>query len=127
MSATGRSPKAPGRSGRGQRHDAVTGGIDATCADASSAANTRIPRRGLGTLALMLAAVVWSAAAMAIEEPAYTAVDRADRFEIRDDLGYVVAETVVEGTFDGVGSEGFRRLFGCISGGNVSAEKITTR
>lgn len=64
---------------------------------------------------------------MAIEEPAYTAVDRADRFEIRDDLGYVVAETVVEGTFDGVGSEGFRRLFGCISGGNVSAEKITTR
>jgi hypothetical protein len=62
---------------------------------------------------------------MAIEEPAYTVVDRADPFEIRDYQGYVVAETVIEGSFDGVGGEGFQRLFRFISGANVSAEKIT--
>jgi SOUL heme-binding protein len=82
-------------------------------------------RRSVGILALLLAAANWSAPAMAIEEPAYTVVDRADPFEIRDYHGYVVAETVVEGTFDGVGGEGFQRLFRYISGGNVSAEKIT--
>ena len=62
---------------------------------------------------------------MAIEEPAHTVIEREEAFEVRDYQGYLVAETFVEGSFDAVGSEGFRRLFGYISGDNRAAEKIS--
>ncbi|MFO1313147.1 MAG: heme-binding protein [Burkholderiales bacterium] len=61
---------------------------------------------------------------MAIEEPAYTVVEREGSFEIRDYAPYVVAETFVEGSFDGVGNEGFQRLFRYISGENRGAARI---
>jgi hypothetical protein len=62
---------------------------------------------------------------MAIEEPTHTVIERAEQFEVRDYQSYVVAETVVDGSFDAVGSEGFQRLFRYISGENKAAEKIT--
>jgi len=62
---------------------------------------------------------------VAIEEPAHTVIERADPFEVRDYGSYVVAETFVEGAFDSVSNEGFRRLFRYISGDNRGAEKIT--
>lgn len=62
---------------------------------------------------------------MAIEEPAYTVVERDASFEIRDYAPYVVAETFIDGAFDEVGNEGFQRLFRYISGDNRAAEKIT--
>jgi len=61
---------------------------------------------------------------MAIEEPAYTLVERQGPFEVRDYAGYLVARTVIDGSFEEVGNEGFRRLFRYISGGNQGAEKI---
>jgi len=61
---------------------------------------------------------------MAIEEPAYTVVETATPFEIRDYGSYVVAETLLDGPFEGVGNEAFQRLFGYISGNNRGAEKI---
>ena len=66
----------------------------------------------------LLAAALSSVAAMAIEEPAYTVVESAAPFEIRDYPSYLVAETIVNGSFDGVGNEAFQRLFSYISGGN---------
>jgi hypothetical protein len=74
---------------------------------------------------LALLAALWSPPSMAIEEPAYTIVERASSFEIRDYAPYVVAETFVEGAFEGVGNEGFQRLFRYISGDNRGAEKIS--
>ena len=62
---------------------------------------------------------------MAIEEPAHTVIERYESFEVRDYQSYIVAETFVDGAFDTVGNEGFRRLFGYISGDNRGAEKIT--
>lgn len=61
---------------------------------------------------------------MAIEEPAFQVIERAEPFEVREYAGYVVAETFVEGDFERVGNEGFRRLFGYISGENRGARKI---
>jgi hypothetical protein len=62
---------------------------------------------------------------MAIEEAPYTTIRQHGEFELRQYQPYVVAETVVEGSFEDVGSEAFRRLFGYISGANRSARSIS--
>jgi hypothetical protein len=84
-----------------------------------------ILRRCAGILVLSWAAALWSPPAMAIEEPAYTVIERAEPFEMRDYAGYIVAQTFVDGAFDSVGNEGFQRLFRYISGENRAAQKIT--
>ena len=61
---------------------------------------------------------------MAIEEPAYRVIESAPPVEIREYAPYVVAETRVAGSFGEVGTEGFRRRFGYISGDNRAAAKI---
>jgi hypothetical protein len=61
---------------------------------------------------------------MAIEEAPYTTVEQRGDFELRQYQPYVVAETIVEGSFEEVGNEAFRRLFGYISGANRSAQSI---
>ena len=82
-------------------------------------------RRGVWKGNVAAAALaLWSATAMAIEEPAYTVALKSEPFEIREYSGYVVAETLVDGDFDSVGNEGFRRLFAYISGANRGEAKI---
>ena len=61
---------------------------------------------------------------MAIEEAPYTTVEQRGDFELRQYQPYVAAETIVEGSFEEVGNEAFRRLFGYISGANRSAQSI---
>jgi len=61
---------------------------------------------------------------MAIEEAPYTVVKSEDSFEIRDYAPYLLAETLVDGDFEKVGSSAFRRLFRYISGDNQSQTKI---
>lgn len=74
--------------------------------------------------AAVAALALWSATAMAIEEPGYTVILRSEPFEVREYSGYVVAETLVDGDFDSVGNEGFRRLFAYISGANRGEARI---
>ena len=62
--------------------------------------------------------------AMAIDEARYSVLEREGSFELRSYEPQVVAETVVEGDFDKVGSEGFRRLFRYISGENRKKQSI---
>ena len=62
---------------------------------------------------------------MAIERAKYTVVEREGKFELRQYESYIVAETIVEGDFDEVGNEGFRRLFDYISGKNRSQQSIS--
>jgi hypothetical protein len=59
------------------------------------------------------------------EEPSYTLIENKDNFELRKYDAYIVAVTVVEGDFDDVGNEGFRRLFKYISGDNVSRQNVS--
>ena len=56
--------------------------------------------------------------AMATEEPPYEVVEKLGEAEIRSYAAVVLAETEVEGTFEGVSSAAFRRLAGYIFGGN---------
>ena len=61
---------------------------------------------------------------MATEEPEYQVLERNGDFELRQYKPYIVAETLVEGDFQDVGNEGFRRLFDYISGKNRKKESI---
>jgi hypothetical protein len=63
--------------------------------------------------------------AMAIERAKYTVVAREGNFELRQYEPSIVAETIVEGDFDKVGNEGFRRLFDYISGKNRKRQSIS--
>ena len=62
---------------------------------------------------------------MAIETARYTVVEKEGNFELRQYDPHIVAETIVEGDFDKVGNEGFRRLFDYISGKNRKRQSIS--
>jgi SOUL heme-binding protein len=61
---------------------------------------------------------------MATQEAKYTVLEKHDDFELRQYEPQIVAETLVEGDFKEVGNEGFRRLFGYISGKNRKKQSI---
>ena len=61
---------------------------------------------------------------MAIEEAKYDVLEREGDFELRQYQPHIVAETLVEGEFQEVGNEGFRRLFDYISGKNRKKQTI---
>jgi len=63
--------------------------------------------------------------AMAIEEPSYSVITTEGNFELRKYSSYILAETYVEGDFEAVGSEGFRRLANYIGGKNQKKESIS--
>jgi effector-binding domain-containing protein len=62
--------------------------------------------------------------AVAIEEVPYTVIEQNGAFELRQYSPHIVAETMVEGAFDQVGNEGFRRLADYINGKNRSRQSI---
>jgi len=62
---------------------------------------------------------------MAYEQPPARVVERDGDFELRRIEPHVVAETFVEGDFDDVGNEGFRRLAAYIGGANRSRQEIS--
>jgi hypothetical protein len=61
---------------------------------------------------------------MAIEKLKYTIIEKEQNFELRQYDPHIVAETFVDGDFDDVGNEGFRRLAGYIFGKNRQKNKI---
>lgn len=61
---------------------------------------------------------------MALEEAKYTVLEREGDFELRQYEPQIVAETLVEGDFQEVGNEGFRRLYDYISGKNRKQQAI---
>ncbi len=70
-------------------------------------------------------AVPFAEKTMAIEKAEYSVVEKEGNFELRQYEPYIVAETIVEGDFDEVGKEGFRRLFDYISGKNRKKQSIS--
>jgi effector-binding domain-containing protein len=62
--------------------------------------------------------------AVAIEKIPYTVVEQSGEFALREYPEYIVAETTVEGQFEQVGNEGFRRLADYINGENRTKQSI---
>lgn len=66
---------------------------------------------------------------MAIEEPAYTVIEKSGEFELRAYDSKIVAETFVSGDMDEASSAGFKLIAGYIFGNNTSttgsSEKIS--
>ncbi len=75
---------------------------------------------------LLLAIGLLTAAgdAMAIEKLAYRTIEQDGDVELRRIEPHVVAETFVEGDFERVGSEGFRRLVEYIGGANRKRARV---
>lgn len=65
-----------------------------------------------------------SATVAALEKPEYEIIAETDEYEIRRYAPYIVAETVVEGSFDEAGDDAFRILAGYIFGGNQAGAKM---
>jgi hypothetical protein len=63
--------------------------------------------------------------AMAVEEAKYKVVQSFEDIELRQYAPQIVAETFVEGPFDEVGNEGFRRLAAYIKGENRKRQSIS--
>ena len=62
---------------------------------------------------------------MSIEQPKYELLEQRDDVEIRRYDPYNVARTLVSGSFEDAGNDGFRRLAGYIFGGNRTSQKIS--
>ena len=78
---------------------------------------------------LIISMVITFIAAMpnpahAIEEPAYTVVQKTDVFEVRQYAPYLVAEVIVPGPASEAGSQGFSLLGGYIFGKNKGERKL---
>jgi len=81
---------------------------------------------GLAGFAILgVSSLLVAKSAMAIEKAKYTVIEKKDEFEIRQYDSQIVAETYVEGALEDVGDEGFRRLYGYISGDNNKKESIS--
>ncbi len=60
--------------------------------------------------------------AMAIEEPEFISIEKKDVFEIREYQPKLIAQVLVNGTFDSASSKGFRLLADFIFGNNKTNE-----
>jgi effector-binding domain-containing protein len=82
--------------------------------------------KSIGTIAVLacFAAFSMGSRAMAIEEAPFTLSTKSGKFELRHYQPYIVAATVVEGDFERVGNEGFRRLVDYINGHNRRRQSI---
>ena len=81
---------------------------------------------GLAGFAILgVSSLLVAKSALAVEKAKYTVVEKEDDFEIRQYDPQIVAETFIEGDLEEVGNEGFRRLYGYISGDNTKKESIS--
>ena len=81
-------------------------------------------QRSMRILLLLLAQLLVTEAAMAVEEPAYEVLEAAENFELRRYVSYVVAEVEVDAGFEAAGNRAFRVLADYIFGNNVSRTKM---
>ncbi len=73
-------------------------------------------QRTIGGILLLITMIgLYTGPAMAIEEPKFKLIEQMEDFELREYESYIVAEAFVEGEFDEVGNQGFRRLASVVS------------
>jgi hypothetical protein len=73
---------------------------------------------------LLFFAQLFVGAAMAIEEPKYSVIEKTEPFELRQYAPMIVAEVKVDGDLDEASNQGFRLIAGYIFGQNQVSEKI---
>jgi SOUL heme-binding protein len=73
---------------------------------------------------LFLLQILIGGAAMAVEEPKFIVVSETEDYQVRSYPEILVAETTVAGTFEEVGSDGFKILADYIFGNNKSNVKV---
>jgi len=73
---------------------------------------------------ILLIALIFTGAAMAIEEPKYSVLEKTPPFELRSYAPMILAEVRVEGDLDDASSQGFRLIAAYIFGQNQVSEKI---
>jgi len=67
---------------------------------------------------LFFTALMMGQSAMAIEEPAFKVLVKADSFEVRQYVPVLIAETLVDGDMDEASNKGFRKIADYIFGNN---------
>jgi effector-binding domain-containing protein len=72
----------------------------------------------------LLTLTVAGCSSVDVKEAQYDVVKKDGKFEVRDYAPQIVAETIIEGTFENAGDKAFNRLFQYISGNNQSKSKI---
>ena len=85
---------------------------------------TPLPRSLLALVLILLQTGCSLMGIRSTEEPNYSVLQQEDRFEVRDYETLVLAETLVDASFDDAGKIAFKRLFGYISGDNEAAAEI---
>ena len=75
-------------------------------------------------LLFILPFLLCSCATVGIEKAKYKVIDKEGKFEIRQYTPQIVAETVVDSSFDEAANIAFSRLFKYISGNNRTKESI---
>jgi hypothetical protein len=75
-------------------------------------------------LAVLSSMGAYGCSSLTVEQAAYTVQAKDGNFELRRYPRRVVAETYVDGEFDDVGNEGFRRLYAYIAGDNRTKSSI---
>lgn len=75
-------------------------------------------------LALLCSSCSFWKNVVSVEKANYTVIEEEKKFELRRYDPQLLAETLVEGEFENVGNQAFRRLFGYISGDNTTSGKI---
>jgi hypothetical protein len=87
--------------------------------------NSKFPKKAFLGIIIVTLMISSGSQAMAIEKPSHRVIATEGNFELRQYSPYIVAETYVEGDFEAVGNEGFRRLADYIGGKNRTKESIS--
>jgi len=77
------------------------------------------------SFALLAVTLFLASAAMAIEEPKYSVIEKSEPYELREYAPQILAEVQVEGDMDTASGEGFRLIAAYIFGKNQVQEKIS--
>ena len=84
----------------------------------------RILKRAFALLGITFLLALATMPSHAIEEPAYSVVQKTEQFEVRQYGPYLVAEVVVPGPANEAGKQGFSLLGGYIFGKNKGERKL---
>jgi hypothetical protein len=89
--------------------------------------STQAVTKAITQIAILMTLMFAGEAAMSYEEPDYMVIYKEGEIEYREYAPYLVAETVIENVEDykDAGNEGFRRLFGYITGNNRTQSEIS--